>query len=201
MYYRGDDFGANPQVPDVPVDAPNVGLYANTPTSDIRAQELAAGRDVAASGFTGGGGFLKELGETAAAIGTFYAPFIPFILPTLLATPVLGGAITAGTKLGGALRPITEAITTGREATTIGPGATSGAPSQEPSIQSLLRQLISSTPGAPSGPAPQFVTSDLVSQARQAQVQPRSRRTPVSRRLSRAQQKALSAAVRLQLQR
>jgi len=204
VYYRGDDFGSNPQIPDQPIpDVEGVQLYANTPTSDIRAAELAAGRDVASSGFTGGGGFLNQLGENIRTFGLFFAPFAPAILPALMATPVVGSALSLGSKLvnlGGALRPTIEAITTSPGGTITGREATSSGPSAGSSTGPLPPPSISSIPVAPGAPVTWSGTPDLLSQARQARALPRSRRTPRSRRLSRTQQKILSAEVRRLLQ-
>ncbi len=205
-YYRGD-FGDNPQVPDLP--APDTGAgpiqpYANTPDSDIRKAELAAGKAVAESGLTGGGGFLDELvNGVLKPMALFYAPFAPVLLPALASTPVIGGAITAGSaiaKAGGALRPTIEAITTGPAGTTTAPAATS---SQQPLVSltpQQLQQLISSIPQGAGGWAPQFATSPSVSAQPPAAARRSSRATRRSPHLSRAQQKALLAQVRAQLQ-
>lgn len=207
MYYRGDDFGANPQVPDQPVfdsgATESIQPYANTPTSDIRAAELAAGRDVASSGFTGGGGFLQQAGGVLKTFGLFFSPFLPILAPALAATPVIGAAIQTGSKLanlGGALRPTIEAITTVAGATTTGREAISSAPSGGSSTAPPPKPSILSTPVAPGAPVFLSVTPDLLSQARLGQVQPRSRPIPRSRRPSLRRPKISSAAVRRLLQ-
>lgn len=207
MYYRGDDFGANPQLtPDLPVDlGPDlqpIQGYANTPDSEIRKQELATGRDVAASGFTGGGGFLKELAETGLAMAAFYAPFAPVILPALAALPGASIATTAyktAGLLGGALRTI-EGITTAPAATITGREVTSGTPSAAGSTVPQLPPSTLSTPQAAGGLDKPLGTSDWAWLGSPGPAPRRSRRTPRSPRLSRTQQKALSAAVRRQLQ-
>lgn len=208
-FYRGDDFGANPQVPDTPVPDPgfeqtSIATYANTPESAIRAQELATGQAVAGSGFFGGGGFLQELGDVAKTFTLFFTPFVPFIAPAILSTE-LGAAASAAyateEKIRGALRPTTEAITTALAATTTGAAVTS-------SPISPARPVPPSPVLAPSsgisyqvlGPPPGLSLSDLASLGLQA-APPRALRAVASRRLSSRQRKALLAVVRNQLQR
>lgn len=144
MYYRGDEFSGPEPVFDEQYAEKSILPYANTPDSAIRAQELATGREVAESGFFGGGGFLKELGETLSTFALFFSPFAPVLLPAIAATPILGSTVAGIQKIGGALRPTIEAITTGPEATTTGRGATSFPPSPGESETSLALQRISS---------------------------------------------------------
>lgn len=200
MYYRGDEFEELYPHPDTQY------AYANTPDSEIRRKELATGREVAESGFFGGGGFLNELGETIGTFATFFAPFVPLVAPTVLSS--LGLTKTAETigKLGGALRPITEVITTG--GTTTGQGGTSLAPSplppptspNSPAVSSVLQQppLVIYSPNL--GLSAGSKRSALVSLLRPAPALRRSRGTRPSPRLSRAQQKTLSLEVRRLLQ-
>lgn len=89
-------------------------------------------------------GFLGQLTETVGTMAMFYAPFLPVLAPALAATPVVGGAI----KVGGAIRPIIEAVTaattTGRGATSTGAEATSSGPSpQEQAILDGLQRVSS----------------------------------------------------------
>lgn len=210
MYYRGDEFGSNPQVVEPIYDAgfvEPIQLYANSPDSDIRKLELEAGQRVADSGFTGGGGFLNQLGEVASTFGLFFSPFLPVLGPALMSTPLVGGAIKTAQKLatmGGALRPTIEAITTGPAATTTGRGATSVPPSEispaSPKTFSPAQPPLSGTYYPPAGPqaGPEQWARRLP--ARRAPARPRSRGTRASPRLSPAQRGVLSAEVRRLLQ-
>lgn len=194
MYYRGDDFGEFAPLPDAPFE------YANTPTSEIRKQELEAGQQVAESGFTGGGGFLKQLGEVGATFGTFFSPFLPVLAPALMGTTGIGPALTAASKLkdfsGGALR-IIEGTTTG--GTTTAPGETSAPFSAPvpPSSTTPPPGLVIYSPNL--GPSAGLKRSVLASQLQQARAPRRSRATRRSPALSRAQRAILSREVRRQL--
>lgn len=147
-YYRGDDFGGPPEPTYDPGFTESIQPYANAPGSAIREQELATGRDVAASGFTGGGGFLNQLGEVGKTFGLFFSPFLPILAPALSSVPVVGSVIRAASaaeKAGGVLRPIIEGITTApggtiteRAATSLASGAPSGTSAGSPATSSAL---------------------------------------------------------------
>lgn len=206
MYYRGDDFGANPQVPDQPIYDPgfteSIQFYANTPDSAIRAAELKAGEDVATSGFTGGGGFLKQQLENLKVVSAFFSPFVPFIAPAILGTgagAAAAAAITKAENLGGALRPTIEAITTATGGTTTATGATGSAPSRTPSTALPPKPSTSSTPAEVGAPEALFLSSLAASGLLPAQGRPTSLGTRRWRPPSRTQQRAFLAAVQRQL--
>lgn len=183
MYYRGDGFETLEQAPDTPYEyqtgqAQYEGAYPGAPGANP-------------------GGFLGQLAGVGKAFGLFFSPFLPVLAPALMSTPVIGAAITAGSKLadfsGGALR-IIEGTTTG--GTTIAQEATSPA--------SLPPPTPSSTPAPPSlviyspnlGPSAGSRRSALVSQLQPGPARRSSRASRASRPLSPAQRKALSREVR-----
>lgn len=190
MYYRGDDFtvAERENQPDT--------IYPVTQAAYEGAYPGAPGANP--------GGFLSQLGETAATFGMFFAPFAPALVPALMATPIVGGAIKAGEKLaqgGGALWPIIAGTTTG--ATTTAAGGTSSDPSRLPPATSPNSPVLSSPLQPPPlviyspnlGPSAARKKSVLASQQQQAAVPRSSRAIRVSQHLSRAQQKTLSQEV------
>lgn len=204
MYYRGDDFGANPQVPDQA--PPDPGFTEPQFLAPTKATYEGAYPDAPGAN---PGGFLGQLAGVVKTFGAFFSPFIPVLAPALGSIGGAAAVVTAANKLGGVIRPTIEAITTATGGTITGTGATSFPPSQVQPPTSVASPKISSPlPPPPLGTSSQVLgpleESGPLGQALRLQVAaPRrsSRGTRRSRPPSRAQRAALLAEVRRQLQR
>jgi len=154
-------------------------------------------------------GFFGQLKQTLGAMALFYAPFAPALLPAVASTPILGSVVAQASRIGGALRPTIEAITTEPAGTTTGREETSSAASEQQQaisealarISSQVQQLPWGTSFQTVGPSAGLVASALALPDSRVVRRRSSKAIRASQRLSPAQRKALLREARALLQR